>query len=319
MDFNLDNKSNIPIFKQIICKILDSINNDEFGKDGKLPTERKLCEEFNVSRGTIKKVFAELEQMGKIRKIQGKGTYATGDHMHEKHEFIIDSMRNLIDNLYSINFNEVQIRDIVMKELWKRLKDDEKISIAWVDCSRELLEKSSLYIEEKCNVKVKCFLIDDIKNDSELLKDKFDFIVTTINHINEINKILNHAHEKVESVILKVSSKTISQIAGLKEKDKVAVIYESFNFLNLVNENLQNKGMIYNSREISINLGIEEIRKEIEKYNTVIVPEEYYDFINDNLENNNINIIAFEYVLDDGSLINLLDKAEKYWINKCNN
>ncbi|WP_294375483.1 GntR family transcriptional regulator [uncultured Clostridium sp.] len=317
MNFNIDTDNDVPIFKQIVNNIVEAIDNNEFCSNGKLPTERKLGEQFNVSRGTIKKVFDELEKMGRIRKVQGKGTFITGNHMNEKREFIIDIIRNLIDNLEELNFNEIQIKDIVMKELWKRLRDNEKVSVAWIDCSIELLTKSSNLITQKCNINVNNFLLDNIRKNPKDVMNKFDFIVTTLNHVDEIKDILKGTNEKIETVVLKVSNKTISEIANIKSDDKVAIVYKSKNFLNLVEDNLKKLSNIDYSKKINIDMECDNFIDEIENYSVVIVPEEYYSFIKSRNNIRNTRFIDFEYILDEGSLVHLLEKAEKCWINKC--
>ena len=48
-----------------------------------LPSERELCDEFNVSRGTARQALAELEKAGIVYRKQGRGTFvSTLDHQH---------------------------------------------------------------------------------------------------------------------------------------------------------------------------------------------------------------------------------------------
>lgn len=50
----------------------------EMGGRGKLPAERALCTELGVSRVSIRRALAVLEEAGEIRRVQGSGAYLTG-------------------------------------------------------------------------------------------------------------------------------------------------------------------------------------------------------------------------------------------------
>lgn len=318
MNYDIEkNKGNIPLYKIIKSRIIEAINNGEFNADKQLPTERALCNAFKVSRGTIKKVFYELETEGIIRKVQGKGTFPVGKNMIEQREFLIDSIRNFINNLEAVNLNESQIKDIFMKEFWRNLKEDEKVSIAWVDCSEELLRMSQLQIMNRCNVNIQTFLIEDVKRNPHILKQDFDFFATTLNHYNDLKKCLNSYSGTIEQVILTVSNKTISDIAMIEDKNSIVVLYKSENYLKLVDENLKMIIGDYSKNYINIKDITSAAIEEICSYNTIIVPPDFKigsDKFGSLFQNK--NIITFEYILDEGSLIHLYERAKRYWIDK---
>jgi GntR family transcriptional regulator len=56
--------------------LLSRIEN-ELQPRGKLPTERDLAEEFNVSRLTVRRVLDRLESEGRVYRIQGAGTFVS--------------------------------------------------------------------------------------------------------------------------------------------------------------------------------------------------------------------------------------------------
>lgn len=78
----MDTTSQKPLYKQIADTILDDLKKDDsnseyqfLDNENKLPTERALAEIFDVSRITIRKALALLEDENYVKRIQGKGTY----------------------------------------------------------------------------------------------------------------------------------------------------------------------------------------------------------------------------------------------------
>lgn len=63
---NLDEKSNIPKYKQIIHQIIEKINNGSLKADDKLPSTRKLSEVLGIHRSTVSIAYQELWSLGYI-------------------------------------------------------------------------------------------------------------------------------------------------------------------------------------------------------------------------------------------------------------
>ena len=60
---------------RIVQRVLEAAQQGEYRAAERLPSERDLAEELAVSRNTVTAAYAELEQRGIIRRIQGKGAY----------------------------------------------------------------------------------------------------------------------------------------------------------------------------------------------------------------------------------------------------
>ncbi|PYG90397.1 GntR family transcriptional regulator [Ruminiclostridium sufflavum DSM 19573] len=71
----LDEKSPISLYYQLKDIIINKIKTDEWPVGMKIPTERELCEMFNISRMTVRQALKELENEGYVHRKQGKGTY----------------------------------------------------------------------------------------------------------------------------------------------------------------------------------------------------------------------------------------------------
>ncbi|WP_010280760.1 GntR family transcriptional regulator [Bacillus timonensis] len=71
----IDKQSRIPLYLQLMDIILNKIENGDYAENEKLPSERELCEMFDLSRITVRQTFQELEREGHIYKQHGKGTF----------------------------------------------------------------------------------------------------------------------------------------------------------------------------------------------------------------------------------------------------
>lgn len=71
----MDKTSKIPLYSQLIDKLVTKINDGEYKAHDKLPSERELCEIYQLSRITVRQALQGLEREEYIYKEHGKGTF----------------------------------------------------------------------------------------------------------------------------------------------------------------------------------------------------------------------------------------------------
>lgn len=67
--------SSVPAYEKIARQIKASIHDGQYTYGSALPSETKLCEEYDVSRITIRRAVNELVDDGYLEKVHGKGTF----------------------------------------------------------------------------------------------------------------------------------------------------------------------------------------------------------------------------------------------------
>lgn len=72
---NLDKKSKVPLFKQVVSQLIKKIENDTLSAGEKLPSTRKFAEKLGVNRATIYKAYQELWALGYIESRSGSYSY----------------------------------------------------------------------------------------------------------------------------------------------------------------------------------------------------------------------------------------------------
>ena len=75
MDLEIDFRSGIPIYVQIVERIKEMIASGKIRQGDQLPTVRTLALELRVNFNTIARAYRILDQAGIISTQQGRGTY----------------------------------------------------------------------------------------------------------------------------------------------------------------------------------------------------------------------------------------------------
>lgn len=78
LEFNLDPKSGVPFYKQIILQVEMAIADGRLTKGEQLPTVRSLAVDLRINPNTVGRAYNELEIRGIVMTQQGTGTFISG-------------------------------------------------------------------------------------------------------------------------------------------------------------------------------------------------------------------------------------------------
>jgi len=87
-----------PKYMQLARILKDKILKQEYKAEEQIPTEAELCEQYNVSRITVRQAINKLAQENLIERRQGRGTYV----VHQK-------LRRNIAKVYSFSHDMVHL------------------------------------------------------------------------------------------------------------------------------------------------------------------------------------------------------------------
>ncbi|GAB6099937.1 phosphonate metabolism transcriptional regulator PhnF [Halanaerocella petrolearia] len=123
MELNED--SPIPLYYQLENIIREKIEQGEYQSGDKIPSERKLSQQFDLSRMTIRKAIDNLVDEGLLHRKRGKGTFVSKEKL--------EPISGLIGYIESMKMrglectNEVVSQDLIIprKEISNRLEINE--------------------------------------------------------------------------------------------------------------------------------------------------------------------------------------------------
>ena len=121
----IDRNSKVPYYFQLYSDISQKIENNILKDGDKLPNEMELCEEFGLSRITIRQAYKELETNGYVLRERGRGTFVRKkieSRSLERFSSIVDELKKagvkikgeIIENL--VIFPDERIREILKLE-----------------------------------------------------------------------------------------------------------------------------------------------------------------------------------------------------------
>jgi GntR family transcriptional regulator len=106
VSFQVDQKSGIPIYVQIMDQIKHLIATGLLQPGQQLPTIRELAVDLTVNLHTVAHAYAELEREGFLTIQRGRGTFITnGVHEHSLGDLREAKLQALVESMFAESLN----------------------------------------------------------------------------------------------------------------------------------------------------------------------------------------------------------------------
>lgn len=117
--YKIDNSSKDPIYQQIVDQTKTAISLGYLKENDQMPSVRELAKMLLVNQSTITRAYKELEILGIIQTITGKGTYISLDERKLKweREKIEEKLLENIRECKFLGMNEEEVKSIIEKIL----------------------------------------------------------------------------------------------------------------------------------------------------------------------------------------------------------
>lgn len=102
ISFQVDQKSGIPIYVQIMDEIKHLIATGVLQPGQQLPTIRELAVDLTVNLHTVAHAYTELEREGFLTVQRGRGTFITdGHHQQELEDLRTQKLQALVESMFA--------------------------------------------------------------------------------------------------------------------------------------------------------------------------------------------------------------------------
>lgn len=314
-----------PIYLQIVDQIQQMITDGTLLDGAGLPSERKLSEELNVSRGTVTKAYDQLEKEQLIVRVKGKGCFVTRDQSYlslDRKEKAIKLIKDMIRGMDELGFTLSETRVFTEIVLMEQEKKYQTIRIAIVDCSLEALHAIKAQIGSLKDVKIKLFLLDTIELNmvqSDIMS--MDLIITTYTHYKKVVETIHDIDDKLVRVSMSPSKKTFIEIGRIRKGASIGLLYETDKFKSIMLKGLRDGDIEpEEDQAFCLSLPKEKILEGIRHKEIVIIPPlSFFDssfakWLMRHLENK--PFIEFEYRIERGNFLLLEERIRQLMIMK---
>lgn len=119
--FDINLKSSIPIYEQIINSIKENVVKGYLKADDPLPSVRKLAAILQVNPNTVAKAYQELEHQGITKTLAGKGTFIASQEEKQSID-ITEQLENIKPVLTQLMLSGIK-KDIIIEKIKKILNE----------------------------------------------------------------------------------------------------------------------------------------------------------------------------------------------------
>ena len=315
LDFRVDPNLDIPIYQQLVDTIRFGARKGTLVPGQKLPTVQELSQSLGIARGTIKRAYDELERMGLVEKVQGRGTFlrSESEPSGSRKERAMAAIDSLFQQLEEMGLSMTEIQIFVGLRLRQLSEEETAVRVAVIECNHENLSYMSEQLRHIPGVDLYSYLLENIQQYPYKLEENFDLVVTTAAHAEYVKSILP-ARTRIARVALRPSTMFLHEIIKLKPGKRLGILGYSQRYAALLHGTCQTFGEELVLSKPAAFTPEMDLSAYLRNNDVVLVPRGYEKMMGAEaaaqLERFGGQIIECHFVMDEGSLLYLEAKIK---------
>lgn len=239
--------SNVPLYSQLKYLIINMIESGEYQEESKIPSEQELCEQYDISRPTVRQAISELTNNGYLYKEKGKGTFVakSKSKIDIKNytgftDSILDSQdpgQHNILSIRSVKQNEVSYLESIFSS------QNHSQNFEYAEIKYITLDKSSTLAYNVSYIPLALFpeIIEDIKAKKpsyDILRGKYpllpvrtkstlEVVYTDQSEAQYLQVQTGHPLIRIENLLYSKSGQLVEYVAAKYRADKCQLMFEN--------------------------------------------------------------------------------------------
>lgn len=240
--------SNVPLYSQLKNMIINKIENGEFEENEKIPSEQELCEQYDISRPTVRQAVSELTSNGYLYKEKGKGTFVAKSKSKVDIKSYTGFTDSILDSQEPGQHNIISMKSIE-NDIMKCLDDIFAASgghsqqSTYAEIKYIVKQKNDVLSYNASYIPLSLFpgIIEDIKANKpsfEILRGKYpllpvktrssiEIIYTSQEEAQQLHVQTGNALIKIENVLYSKSGQVVEYVVAKYRADKCKLLFDN--------------------------------------------------------------------------------------------
>ena len=314
--YQINTDLDVPIYRQLVDSIHAAVKKGELPAGHQMPTVQVLTEELGIARGTVKRAYDELEHLGIVEKVQGRGTFVCyqPSNSGSRKELAMAAINTILDQLEDMGFSPTEINIFLNLKLRERAEQEANVKIAVVECNPENLSQMNEQLRHIDGVDLYPYLLDSIQQYPYKLGEDFDLIVTTAAHADYLESVVPRK-KKVVRVALGLTADSLAPVIKLRPGESLGIIGHSHKFAQLLHRMVQTYTENVTIHKPIFADSVADIEQYLVGKDVILVPRPYERYYNTQiveiLRTFRGDIIECNYEMDAGSILYLETKIKR--------
>lgn len=307
----------VPLYTQLVDMIKADVRAGRLPFGEKLPTVRELSDSCGIARGTVMRAYDELESLGIIEKIQGRGTFVCqrDENVSSRKDRAMEAIDTMLDTLEGLNFSRSEINIYLNLKLQERSEDETTVNIGVVETCREMLDRACAGMRALPEISIYPYLISDVLAYPYKLGDELDAIAVPAEYFQEISRLVPE-DKPVFPMAERARASSIASLAGIPAGSRVGVVAKDRAFGEKLDSALASYAPDPSiAGPFSLTGDAETLKNYLKGKKYIVAPAEWENYCT-SAETEAMNLfkgtlIAYEYRIDDGSMLYIGEKIEE--------
>ncbi len=316
IEFKLKKGIGVPLYVQLENQIIGAIKTGYLKANARIPTEREMAQKLSVSRKTVSRAYRSLEKRGILSSEQGRGTFvqsgAEAKYHGSQDQLIDDYINKVIDTAIREGIDEKNLIHMFTRIAKNKYQNIERLDAVFIECNIEQAQSFSKALAEVSQKQIKPYTLADIKSMTPAFMNQLAqtrVIITTFNHVGEIKEHLRSKgiEKRVMGVAITPNLESMIKISKYATQSKIGLISLSEEFFFSVKSALKLAGLEQVDLVNTTTLNPDMLKAFMQDLDVIVVSPGRMESIK-KIQADDLELIAFDYVLDKGSVEVVLSK-----------